>query len=664
MKPQLCFLLLAIPFLGVAQHELIISKKTAQAVVRETRQTDGNPGKNYWQNSADYSIRVSVDIEKHTLSGHESVVYYNNSPDSIKTLVVRLYQDLFKKGANRNSLVDVNPLDLHDGVNISLLKVDNEPFDKEKAIRQGTLMFIPLKQKLAPGGKLQLEIAWDFLFPQHTLIRMGTIDSTSWFVAQWYPQIAVYDDINKWDTRSYNGMAEFYNDFSNFDVEITVPRNFVVWATGEPLNIQDILEPAIYERYKKSALTGDVIHVITAKDLKNAKAGNTTGITKGGVAKPEATKVKATKEGSKGGVTAGAVTNELITWKYKASNVPDFAFGFSDHYVWDVASVEVDKTTGRKTIVGAAYNPGSVHYDKVAEIARETVKFLSEEVPGIPYPYPYVTAFDGDFGMEYPMITNVGPDEDFGTTVYAQSHEIAHAYFPFLVGTNETRNGWLDEGLVVYMPEKIQSRLSPGYNVPKNNTAAFSAYAGMEDEVALITPTHYLDPGIYFYLNYAKTEQALRMLEMELGDDLFSKCLLVFVERWKYKHPTPVDFFNTFNNISGRDLNWFWNAWYYQAGGIPDMALTNVKHNAGNVELTVQNKGDIPLPVVVSFYNKEKLLKTITEPASKWLTSPGGIMVSYESAEPVTTITLSTEIIPDSNRKDNLITIDKEGKKN
>ncbi|HLO91321.1 MAG TPA: M1 family metallopeptidase [Lentimicrobium sp.] len=627
MKKALLFLI-ALPFFSMAQSELVVPKKNAIAFVKETRQTNGNPGKNYWQNSADYNIKVIVNPVKKIISGQEKIVYSNNSPDSLKTIVIRLYQDLFKKGANRNSMVEVNPLDIHDGVNINSLAVNNKEFEQKRIKRQGTLMFIPLKEKLAPHSKIELDIAWDFRFPQHTLIRMGAIDSTSWFVAQWYPQVAVYDDVYGWDLHSYNGMAEFYNDFSNFEVEITVPKNFVVWATGEPVNLEEVLQPGIYERYKKTAISSDIIHVITREDLE--KNNTRTGSNPNGV-----------------------ITTDVNTWKYRATNVADFAFGLSDHYLWDIASVEVDKATGRKTIVGAAYNQNAVHYDKVAEIARETVRFLSEEVPGVPYPFPYVTAFDGDFGMEYPMITNVGPDEDYGTTVYAQSHEIAHAYFPFLVGTNETKNGWLDEGLVVFMPEKIQSRLSPGYNVPKNNTAAFSAYAGMEDEVALITPTFYLDPKIYFYLNYAKTEQALRMLQMELGDDLFSKCLRIFIERWQYKHPTPIDFFNTFNDVASQDLTWFWQAWYYQAGGIPDLALTNVQHQGNKLNLVVRNNGDIPLPTVVSFFNNDKLLKTIIEPAGKWRNSPDGIKVSYESTEPVTQILLGSEIIPDANRKDN-----------
>jgi len=487
----LSVLIFLISITGYSQDNLIVPKGNAKAYDKQTRARDGNPGKKYWQNSSDYFINTTIDVENKIISGEERIVYYNNSPDSLKTIVVRLYQDLFKKGANRNSMVPVDPRDVHDGVNIKSVLVNNIQLEDKLLKRQGTLMFVRLNKPLAPGNNTELRITWDFSFPQHTLIRMGTIDSTSLFVAQWYPQIAVYDDVNGWDTRSYNGMAEFYNDFANFEVEITVPANFMVWATGEPQNIKDILQPEYYNRYAKASLSDEIVHVITAGDLVKGNITNSTGASK---------------------------TN---TWKYKASNVSDFAFGISDHYLWDVTSVEVDKSTKRRTVVGVAYNEKSVHYDKVCEVSRETVKSLSEEMPGIPYPFPYLTVYNGDFGMEYPMITNVGTEEDYAMTVYANSHEIAHAYFPFLVGTNETKNGWLDEGLVVYMPEKVQTRITPDLYIPKQNTSAFSAYAGMEDEPALITPTHYLDPKVYFYLNYAKTEQALRMLEIELGEDGF-----------------------------------------------------------------------------------------------------------------------------------------------
>lgn len=608
----------ALPIITSAQAELIIPKGNAVALDKHTRQKDGNPGSNYWQNTSDYFIKASIDVKNKILSGQEKVIYANNSPDSLKTIVVRLYQDIFKKGANRNSIVAINPLDVNDGVNVKNLRVNNAEMDLALIKREGTLMFIRLKEKLPPHQNVEIQLEWDFKIPEFTLIRMGTIDSTSLFIGQWYPQIAVYDDMNGWDTHSYNGMAEFYNDFGNFEVEITVPEKFVVWATGEPRNLKDVLQPQYYDRYTKASVVEDIVHVITDEDL-----------------------------------IKGDITTPNTTWKFKATQVTDFAFGISDHYLWDVTSVEVDKAAKRRTVIGVAYNKNAKHFDQVAEISRETVRLLSDKMPGIPYPFPYLTVYNGDFGMEYPMITNVGADEDFGMTVYANSHEIAHAYFPFYVGTNETKNGWLDEGLVVYMPEKLQSKLAPELNIAKYNTDAFSAYSGLEDEPALITPTHYLDAKIYFYLNYAKTEQALRMLEMELGNDLFKECLVTFMERWKYKHPSPLDYFNTFNDVSKQNLNWFWQSWYYQNGGIPDLAITDVIRNDNHWNIAIENKGDLPIPVVISLYKNDKFVKTIRESATRWQGDNHVIKLTFDAPDTITNIKLGSDIIPDANRKDN-----------
>lgn len=607
---------------SIAQQKLIVPKETKKAFEKQTRQEDGNPGKNYWQNSSDYSIKASVDAKNGILTGDEKIIYHNNSTDSLKTIVVRLYQDLFKKGANRNSIVKVDPRDINDGVNITsvILNGTELSIDGEKSTikRAGTLMFIKLGEKLAPNSSLELQIGWDFSIPKYTLIRMGTFDSTSYFLGQWYPQIAVYDDVKGWDTKSYNGLAEFYNDFSNFDVEITVPKNFMVWATGDPQNLSDVLQPKYFKKYTKASASDEIVNVITDDDLKSGK-----------------------------------VFTKNSTWKYKTSNVTDFAFGISDHYVWDVTSVEVDKETKRRTIVAAAYRKDSENFNKVAEISRETIKSLSEDMPGVPYPFPYLTVYDGDFGMEYPMITNVGAEADYSMTVYANSHEIAHGYFPFYVGTNETQHGWLDEGLVVFMPEKIQNKLEPTLDIPRYYTQVFSNYSGTENEPAIITPTHYLDAKIYFYLNYCKTERALSMLEMHLGEELFKQSLQEFMERWKYKHPTPFDFFNTFNDVSQQNLNWFWQSWYFQHAGVPDLTITSVDNSDKMINITVTNSGDLPMPVVLSFYDNDELIGTITKPVGVWKDGNTEINVSFNTTKTITNIKLGSDIIPDSNSDDN-----------
>ncbi len=627
---KIAFLFSALLFMAqsqysTAQEQIVVPKAVTRAYEKQTRQTDGRPGKMYWQNKAGYDIQVDVDVKNKLITGHEIIRYENNSPDSISSIVIRLYQDIFKKGANRNSIVDVNPGDITEGVRIKELKIEGKSVattNNPGINRSGTIMKVRLPRKIAPKEKSEFEIGWEFDFPAHTLIRMGTIDSSSLFVGQWYPQIAVYDDVYGWDSRSYNGMAEFYNDFSDFSVEISVPDGFIVWATGKLEDMSEVLQPHYCDLYKKAIESEKVMNVITENDLKK-----------------------------------GEITTGKNIWKFKAENVSDFAFGLSDHYLWDVCSVEVDKKSKKRTIVGVAYNAKSPNFSKVAEIARESVRSLSKDSPGVPYPFPYLTVYNGDFGMEYPMITNVGAESDFGMTVYANSHEIAHAYFPFYVGTNETKNGWLDEGLTVYLPEKMQKDLDSTLDIKVHNTKSFSAYSGMEDEPALITPTFYLDPKVYFYLNYAKTEQALRMLEIELGRETFNKCLLQFMERWKYKHPTPYDYFNTFNDVSGRNLDWFWLAWYYRQGGIPDLSIKNVTLKKGKITVLIENKGTLPMPVIISLYNNDKLITTVFRPAVLWQ-EHNEISISVKDPGFITRVVLGNDTIADANKRDNEKNID------
>lgn len=601
------------------QNAPIAPKAFHTACEKQTRSKDGSPGTNYWQNSADYHIKASVNVTESTLIGDEQIVYYNNSPDTIKTIVVRLYQDIFKKAVNRNTLFEVDSFDIHNGVAISQIQINNNEIDIDKTSRTGTLMFIEIPEKLLPKGQIEINISWQFHIPERTLIRMGTIDSTSLFLGQWYPQIAVYDDVYGWDKRSHNGLAEFYNDVNNFEVEITVPENFLVWATGEPVNISEVLQPDYFNKYQEASISDEMIHIITKEDLEH-----------------------------------GTITTDIHTWKFKADKVTDFAFGISDHYLWDATSVVVDSTTNRRTVVAAAYKEDAPHFDKVADIAKRTVSYLSSEMPGIPFPFPYMTVFNGDFGMEYPMITNVGADDGYAMTVYAHTHEITHSYFPFYVCTNETKNGWIDEGFTVFLPEKLQTELAPELNEGTRNAAVLGNYSGLEDEPAVITPTYYLDSRIYFYLNYAKTDVALNMLQLELGEDVFKECLRSFIDNWKRKHPTPYDFFNTFNHLSEQNLDWFWNAWYYQQGGIPDLTIENVNIKRHHYDITVFNTGDLPLPIVLSYYSGDQLINTITKPAKLWNEYPKGITIEFDTPEEITKITIGNNYIPDAHQEDNI----------
>ncbi len=603
-----------------AQEKLFVSQEATKAYKSETRAIDGKPGKNYWQNTSDYKIKVKLFPETGIVEGQEEITYFNNSPDTLKMLVVRLYQDMFKKGAART--IDVQPDDLTNGVLIKSVMNNGKPISakaEDKHItRRGTNMYITLHEALNPKGSAQIAIDWSFKVPSKTQIRMGTYDSTSFFIGQWYPQIAVYDDISGWNTHDYTGLAEFYNDFGNFDVEISVPANYVVWATGNLLNPGELLNEPYLAKYRQALNSSETVTIALPEDY---------------------IKGKVTKQGA------------WNTWKYKAGNVSDFAFALSDHYIWEGCSIEAS-TNGKKVFIQTAYNKKHGDYKEVIEIARKTIRFLSEELPGVPYPFPCMSIFDGADGMEYPMMTNVGSFDDRGEVVYAHSHEITHTYFPFYVGTNETKYGWMDESMAVFLPEVLQKEIEPTKDVAPYTTYVYSIYGGKEFEPALMTPTYYLTPDIYFILNYGKAEQILRLLEIQLGKDVFNKCLKGFIDSWKYKHPTPYDFFNTFNNISGQDLTWFWKPWYFEQG-LPDLAISSATCEAGKCTVEIKNSGTLPLPVYLQFTTDDGQEILYKLPADTWKDGKSKIVIRREIKQKVTRIILGNSQVPDCYSSDN-----------
>lgn len=602
----------------IPAQELYVNKETLKAYSLATRSVDGNPGKNYWQNTSDYKIEVKFYPETGMLEGQENITYYNNSPDTLKHIVIRLYQDLFKKGNKRT--VDVDPEDITEGVTISSLKVrENDLTGTNFVFRTGTNMYITLPQVVTPKTSVDLTIVWSLKIPAKTQIRMGTYDSTSFFIGQWYPQIAVYDDIEGWDTHDYNGLSEFYNDFSNFDVAISAPGNYVVWATGTLQNPEDLLNEPYLGRYKNAQNSAETVTVAMPEDYKAGK------ITK---------------------------KNDWNTWKYQAKNVSDVAFALSDHYVWEACSIDIDKKDSRKVFLQNAYNEEHADFKEVTDIGRKTILFLSENKPGVPYPFPCMSIFDGADGMEYPMMTNVGSCDKRGETVYAHSHEITHTYFPFLVGTNETKYGWMDESMTVYLPEELQKDIEPTKKVALYTTYVYSYFSGKEFEPVVITPTYYLTRDVYFYLNYGKAEQILRLLEMQTGKEVFEKCLKEYISRWKYKHPTPYDFFYTFNNVSRQDLNWFWKAWYFEPG-VPDLAITSASCKAGKCTVTVKNTGSVPLPVYLQFTTEDGTTVLYDVPADTWKDGKKEVVLTKEIKQKVTDIKLGNPEIPDINPSDN-----------
>jgi len=614
------FFLIVFQITICSQNNLYIPRDILSAYEKGTRSFDGTPGENYWQNSADYKIKVSVNPQTRLVKGSEKIVYNNNSPDTLKEIVFNIIQDLNKYESERN--FPISRETLSEGVEIekfllndSLIVMEN----KEKVKRRSTLLTIKIEENpLPPKSTMKFEIDWNFIIPKGRNPRMGAYDSTSFFIAYWFPQIAVYDDIDGWDVLAHTGEEEFYNDFSNYEVEITVPNTFGVWATGILQNPEEVLTTEYLSKYKSTWTSDEVINIVTKEEVRS-----------GNIYKSD---------------------SEFNSWKYKAEYIPDFTFSMSDHYLWDAVSLVVDETTDRRVYIAAVYKEESKDFYEVAEIAGKTINYFSNELPGVPFPYPCLTIFNGSGGMEFPMIINNGSAERRSGTVGVTSHEIAHQYFPFYIGINEEKYGWMDEGMATFLPFDFQEKEGE-YNPRLRNVNGYERNAGTEMELPMMIPNYQMKGLSQRMAIYVRPGLAYDFLRDALGKELFNECLHEYIKRWNGKHPIPYDFFFTFNEVSGKDLSWYWKPWFFERG-YPDLSIKEADYNNGMIEVVIEKVGIIPTPVKLTITCEDSSTIQIYETAMIWENQNTFVIKKEMNVNPIS-ISLGSDMIPDSERANN-----------
>lgn len=607
----------------VFSQPLFTTTNIQEAYTNETRTTTGKPGKDYWQNKANYNISVSFDPSTQLLKGSETIFYENNSPDTLKEVIIRLYPNLYKKGVERLSRIAEK--DLNDGVQIESFRIANESItnfqDRKKAYMRNTLLYIHPDEPLLPHSKTNFEISWHYYVNTGSPVRTGMVDSTSYFIAYFFPRLSVYDDIDGWDKWSYNGSQEFYNDFGDFNVTIMTPKKYVVWATGDLQNPADNFTYNILDKIKNASLNTTIIHVIDSTDYlrKDVFKSDATGV-----------------------------------WKFSATNVTDFAFALSDHYLWDASSVLVDSATGRRTVAEAAYNNIHKDYFDVANQAHQTVYLTSHYYPKYPFPFNHITVFDGTDQMEYPMMVNDNPTLTHKDAVQLTTHEIFHSYFPFMMGINETQYAWMDEGWATIG----ESVLSPIMGEPEDegifSKTRYERISGTDAYVPLITNTKEYSSPAYAANSYGKGGLCYYVLQDLLGDEIYFKSLHQYMNDWKGKHPTPYDFFYSFNNTSGKDLNWFWQRWFF-GWEYPDLSIKKVEKDKNNLKITIVNKGGLPVPVSLNFISKDGTKSLVKYTAEVW--KGGEKEKIFSIKKPFSTISkikLGNEFIPDKDESNNM----------
>jgi hypothetical protein len=534
------------------------------------RTAAGAPGKDYWQQRADYKIALTIDDNKQTLTGSETITYYNQSPDNLEYLWVQLDQNMRAQDSNTPK---VRSSQMRDTLSAHQLKGYTNDYDGGFKIAKvtdasnqpmsytinKTMMRINLDKPLKPGENLSFNIDWMYNINDRMsdggrsgLEYFPEDDNYSYTIAQFYPRMAKYNDVEGWQNKQFLGRGEFTLEFGDFEVDITVPEDFIVGATGTLLNAKQVLTLDQFKRFEQAKTSFDdpVIIVTEEEAVENEK-----------------TKAKKTE-----------------TWKFKAENVRDFAFAASRKYIWDAMAVDING----KTPLAMSYYPkeGNPLWEEHSTRAvRQTLITYSRMT--IDYPYPAaISVHAASIGMEYPMICfNFGRPNEDGTysdrtkwgMISVIVHEVGHNFFPMIINSDERQWTWMDEGLNTFVQSICASEYDPNFPARRGTPESIVPY--MRGDRGLVRPIMTNSEQILQFGNnaYAKPATALTILrETVMGQELFDYAFKKYAERWAFKTPTPADFFRTMEDASAVDLDWYWKGWFYSTDYV-DISVDNVK---------------------------------------------------------------------------------------
>ena len=570
------------------------------------RTASGAPGIDYWQQQADYKIDVILNDENQMLYGEESITYYNNSPDILRYLWVQLDQNMRSDESN-TPLVTPSTMPMNisgkslqsltntqtnskgekydGGFKIEYVQDENNnPLDN-KVIQ--TMMRIELPEPLKTGEKFSFKIKWSYEINDR--MKLGGRGGYEYFekdknynytIAQFFPRMAVYDDKEGWQNKQFLGRGEFALPFGDYELNITVPSDFIVGATGALQNAEEVLNKKELERLELARKTYDKPVIITTQEEAIKKEKN-------------------------------PIRNKSKTWRFKATMVRDVAFAASRKYIWDAMAVELDNN---KPLAMSYYSKeGNPLWEKESTIAvANTLKTYSKHT--IEYPYPVaISVHAASIGMEYPMICfNGGRPEKDGTyskrTKYGMIgviiHEVGHNYFPMIINSDERQWTWMDEGLNTFLQYLTEQEFEKGY--PSRRGPAYKIVNYMKGDKDRISPIMTNSESIHQFGNnaYGKPATAMNILrETIMGRELFDYAFKMYSNRWMFKHPNPEDLFRSLEDASSIDLDWFWRGWFYSTDHV-DISLDNIKYYRINDQNPVTNKADKKINFT-EVYNKD-----------------------------------------------------------
>jgi len=609
----------------------------------EYRAASGAPGPKYWQNKADYNLAVSLNEATNEIVGTEILSYTNHSPQNLNFVWMQLDQNLFKEDSRGNAIVPVNGSrnaghgQIFDaGFKIQSVSVlsgsKNEIAKDVDYLIEDTRMQIFLPKAIASnGGNIKIKIKFSFISPDYGSDRMGVMPTKNgkiFCVAQWYPRIAVYDDVLGWNTAPYTGPGEFYLEYGDFDLAITASANMIVVGSGELMNPSEVYSKEQLQRWKTAANSDQTILIRTPAEVENE------------MQKPASIK--------------------KLTWHFKINNARDAAWAASSAFIVDAAKINLPD--GKKSLAISAYpieSNGNDAWGRSTEYVKKSVEFNAAK--WYTYPYPAATCVAGNVaGMEYPGIVFCGANAKTAGLMNVNDHEFGHTWFPMIVGSNERLYGWMDEGFNTFINTLSQADFNNGeYKnkepINKHSIANYYTHPGLEPVLSYVDNYKEKNNGT---LSYRKPGEGLTLLrEQILGKERFDRAFTTYINRWAFKHPTPDDFFRTIENVAGESLQWFWRGWFVNNWRL-DVAVTEVNYLDNNdlskgALITIDNLEQMAMPVVLEIKLSNGKTDRIKLPVEIWERNNSWTF-KYNCASAIESVTYDPDkSMPDFNESNN-----------
>jgi hypothetical protein len=564
-----------------------------------TRATTGEPGQSYWQNRADYTIDATLNETTHEIEGKVSIRYKNNSPYALPFLWLQLDQNLFNKDSRGQARVPVDRRSRYGdskstfsgGFTLNEVKVNGTNTDY---IIDDTRMQIRLSKPMNAGGDVvTLSMQFKFVLPEYGADRCGILKAAKgdiYAVAQWYPRMCVFDDIDGWNTLPYLGPSEFYLEYGDFDFNITAPASLIIVAGGELQNPKEVLTTEQYRRWQQAVQSDKTVMIRNESEVSNPA--------------------------SRPGV-------QTLTWKYKLNNARDVSWAASRSFIWDAARINLP--SGKKALAMSVYpseSKGKKGWSRATEYTKGSIENYSKR--WFEYPYPIAVNVASNIGgMEYPGIVFCGSTAEMESLFGVTDHEFGHTWFPMIVGSNERKYGWMDEGFNTFINSLADDDFNDGeYKSATTTMDVMAPYMfSNQSESVFHTPDAMKEGNIGIALYY-KPGYALELLRNEiLGNDRFDYAFKTYIRRWAYKHPTPWDFFRTMNNVAGEDLNWFWRAMFLENYKL-DQQIVEVKFDAAKAGdgsiVTIANLEQMAMPVILEYETGSGKTGRIKLPVEVW----------------------------------------------